>query len=552
MKVIATIQADLEVTPLGTRSRLADELNGVPFLRRTVERVCAVPGLSGIYVLTPDNQAARCRTLLAGTVAVVQPMNADPPPWAALIRASRKWSLDGWRGGVGGSTVFDEYTDCRLIDGVLSHAEIEADAVLSVPPAAPLFDADLAARMIEHCRANRDEARLTFTQAVPGMAGIILDAAIIKEFAAASIPVGWAFSYKPDTPAKDLIFQPACMEIPAPLRFATGRLIADTDHSERALRMLLQQNESPDLAAIGQWLVDRDETGVEPFPREVELELTTDDPFPNALLRPRGERVGRRGPMSLDLLRRVAAELSEYDDTLCVLGGFGDPLRHPEFSAVLEILRPPSGGGVFGLCVRTAAIDLTPPLAEAIVSHGVDVLSVVLDAWTPELYAKLQGNESSDADGLESVRGRIDRLSELQRERSSPRPIIVPEMVKARENVHELDAFFDGWTRRVGAVNVVGYSHYAGQMEDRGVIDMRPPVRSACKRVRGRCLLFADGRVALCDQDFRGAHPVGRIEESALSEIWRSTEIERVRAGHLAGRYDLSPLCAACAEWHRP
>jgi hypothetical protein len=550
MKVIATIQADLEVTPLGTRSRLADELNGLPILRRTVERVCAVPELAGVYVLTPENQAARCRTLLDGTAAVVQSVNADPPPWAALIRASRKWSLDGWRGGVGGSTAFDEYTDCRLIDGLLRH--VEAEAVLSVPPAAPLFDPDLAARMIDHRRANRDEARLTFTQAVPGIAGIVLDAALVKEFAAASIPVGWAFSYKPDTPTRDLIFQPACMEIPAPLRFATGRLIADTDHSERALRMLLQQNEAPDLAAIGQWLVDRDEAGVEPFPREVELELTTDDPFPNALLRPRGERVGRRGPMSLDLLRRVAAELSEYDDALCVLGGFGDPLRHPEFPAVLEILRPASGGGVFGLCVRTAAVDLTPPLAEAIVAHGVDVLNVTLDAWTPELYAKLQGIESSDADGLESVRGRIDRLSELQRERSSPRPIIVPEMVKARENVHELDAFFDGWTRRVGAVNVVGYSHHAGQLEDRSVIDMRPPVRSACKRVRGRCLLLADGRVALCDQDFRGTHPVGRIGESPLSEIWRSAEFERVRAGHLAGRYDLSPLCAACAEWHRP
>ncbi len=38
MKVIAAIQADLESTPIGTRSRLADELGGVPILRRTVER----------------------------------------------------------------------------------------------------------------------------------------------------------------------------------------------------------------------------------------------------------------------------------------------------------------------------------------------------------------------------------------------------------------------------------------------------------------------------------------------------------------------------------
>jgi len=550
VKAVATIQTDLEMTPLGTRSRLADELHGVPILRRTVERVCAAPGLAGVYVLVAERQADRCRALLSGTSAVVQPVNADPPPWANLIRASRKWSLDGWRGGVGGSTVFDEYTDCRLIDGLLRH--VEADAVLSVPPAAPLFDSELAGRMIEHRLSNRDEARLTFTQAVPGIAGIVLDAALVKELAGASVPIGWAFSYKPDDPRRDLIFQPACMEIPALLRFAVGRLIADTDHSEHVLRALLEQISSPDLATIGQWLVDRDETGVEPFPREVELELTTEDPFPGALLRPRGERLGRRGVMRLEDVRRVAAELCEHDDALCVLGGFGDPFRHPEFSEVLEILRPGSGGGVFGLCVRSSSVDLTPVLAEAIIAHGVDVLSVMLDAWTPELYAKLQVIEDAESCGLEIVRGRIERLSELQRERKSPRPIVVAEMVKARENVHELDAFFDGWTRRAGAVSIVGYSHYAGQMEDRSVIDMRPPVRTPCRRVRTRCTVLADGRVTMCDQDFRGAYTMGRIGESSLSQIWRSADYAHVRAAHVAGRYDATPLCGACAEWHRP
>ena len=39
MKVAAVIQADLIETPLGTRSRLADELAGAPVLRRTVERI---------------------------------------------------------------------------------------------------------------------------------------------------------------------------------------------------------------------------------------------------------------------------------------------------------------------------------------------------------------------------------------------------------------------------------------------------------------------------------------------------------------------------------
>ena len=46
MKVIAALQVDLETTPIGTRSRLADDIGGTPILRRTVERIRrAVRGL---------------------------------------------------------------------------------------------------------------------------------------------------------------------------------------------------------------------------------------------------------------------------------------------------------------------------------------------------------------------------------------------------------------------------------------------------------------------------------------------------------------------------
>jgi 2-C-methyl-D-erythritol 4-phosphate cytidylyltransferase len=66
MKVIAAIEADLEHTPLGLPSRQAEELNGVPVLRRTVERVSRARRPDGVYVVCPADQADRCRGLLGG------------------------------------------------------------------------------------------------------------------------------------------------------------------------------------------------------------------------------------------------------------------------------------------------------------------------------------------------------------------------------------------------------------------------------------------------------------------------------------------------------
>ncbi len=554
MKVIAAIQVDLEVTPLGTRSRAADELSGVSLLRRTAERVGRTRNVEALYILCPIEQVKRCQTILDGTMALVRQHDLGPAPWGALVLAARKWSLDGWRGGIGSTTCFDEYTDCRLLAGLLE--SIDADAVLSVPPTAPLLDPGLTDRMIEHRRTVQDDTHLVFTQAPPGVTGILLDAELVREVARQNIPVGWLFSYKPDNPQKDPIFQSACCRIPLELRHATGRLIGDTDRAIGTVHALLQEHDEPDAETVGRWLQQREVECLEPLPREVEIELTTDDPYPGALYRPRGGQVGPRGPIDPKIVEQVVGELSRFDDSLLVLGGFGEPLRHAQFEEILEVIHPKgtdgAGGGVYGLCVRTAGVDLTDAHVDLMITHRVDVLTVMLDAWTSELYGRMQSPNDPALADLDAVKGRLDRLTLIRQERQSVHPIIVPEFTKGRENLDELDDFYDGWLRRCGAACITGYSHRAGQCRDHSVMNMAPATRSACQRLRSRCVVLADGVVVLCDQDFRGLQPVGRIGDQSLEQIWSGAAYERIRAAHRESRFEATELCAVCTEWHRP
>jgi hypothetical protein len=131
-------------------------------------------------------------------------------------------------------------------------------------------------------------------------------------------------------------------------------------------------------------------------------------------------------------------------------------------------------------------------------------------------------------------------------------PIVLPTMTKARDNVHELDDFHDGWLRRIGAVLVTGYTHLAGQVDDRRVMSMAPPERVPCRRIGSRCLVLADGRVTMCDQDLNGRHVVGSLADRSLEGIWRGDCFGELRAAHGAHRFDPNPLCASCDEWHRP
>jgi len=558
MKVIAAIQADLDTSPIGTRSRLADEFDGTTVLRRTVERMSLARRVEGVYVLCPAPQFERCRGLLEGTTAVVRRYDAESLSWGALAQTARKWSLDGWRGGIGGTTSFDEYTDCRLLGGLLD--TVQADAVLSVPPAAPLIDPALADAMIQHAEGVRDDIRVAFTQALPGLAGVLLYAPLVRELAEKGVPLGWVFAYQPDSPRKDVIFQSCCFEVPVQVRHASGRLTADTDRSMRTLGQLMREHASPALTTIGQWLIDRNQTFVESLPREVEIELTTEDPHPDVLLRPRGSRVERRGPIDPDLVRKVVAEITQFDDALVVLGGFGDPLRHPQFTSILDAIREIDSDGrrLYGLAVRTNAVDLNDKLIDALISHEVDILNVTLDAWTAELYARLHSPGAPATDeprpqaNLQTVLANIERVSQIRQQRASVKPIVVPEFTKARDNVEELDAFYDGWIRRIGAVTISGYCHFAGQCVDRSVIRMAPSTRFGCRRILSRCLVLADGRVAVCDQDFNGRHTIGSLGEQSLEAIWHGAALERIRRAHRADQFDPTPLCAACDEWHRP
>ena len=97
MNVVAVIQADLDRSPPGTRSRLSDELVGVPVLRRTVARARQAKHVSAVHVLCPSAQQSRCERLLNESGAAIQPFDAKPAPWSELVQTARKWSLDGWR-----------------------------------------------------------------------------------------------------------------------------------------------------------------------------------------------------------------------------------------------------------------------------------------------------------------------------------------------------------------------------------------------------------------------------------------------------------------------
>ena len=398
--------------------------------------------------------------------------------------------------------------------------------------------------MIDHARQRADETSLTFAQAPPGLVPTIFQTELCRKLAANRIPPGWTLAYKPEDPTMDLAFKPCCFGAAEPIRHAAGRLTADTNRALRTMQALIDTEADRSAETIARWLLHREANTAEALPREVEIELTTDDALPNTPLRPRGERMPSRGPLALDHVAGIARELSAEDDSLVVLGGHGDPVLHPQFGDVLTCLRD---AGVYGIALYTTGQQLSDEAIDAIVANRVDAAVFMIDAWTPATYQRLSGGAR-----LDTVKESIERLMRARQAAKQPEPIIVPQITKSTENIEELDAFFDGWMRAQGCATVLGFSHFGGRLPDRSVTDMTPASRTSCHRVMSRCVVLADGNVVPCDQDYAGQMSLGHLGKQTLAQIWTGVRADRLRGNHIDGRFDAEPLCGPCAEWHRP
>ena len=552
MKTIAAITADFERTFLGLPSRLGSELRGESVIRRTIKRVRAAHELASVHLLVPRHQEAAARSAAADLDVKIETHDAAGPPWTQYVASGRKWSLDGWRGGLAATTVYDEFHHPWLLDALARREG--ADAVVDVPAAAPLLDPALLDALVRYYATVRDQVRLGIQQTAPGLSAIVYQAEVLSNLAANAQPPGRIMAYQPDDPHHDVIHQACLCATDAAISHAWGRCIADTSTAMIRLDRLLGElpdgdsgcDAGPNALAISRWLTANRHAALQPLPDEVEVEITTDDPLSESTMRPRGKALGRCGRMDLGTFQRIVAELPRCDDRLLVLGGFGDPRMHEEFAAFAKIAR---AAGVLGIAVRTTAVTLDDRAIDALLDSEIDVLNVLIDAASPGTYARVHG-----ADHYERVLANIDRLCSVQHQRQRPRPLIVAELTKTHETIDEMEAFYDRWIRKTASAVIAGPSRYAAAWPERSVINMAPPTRLPCSRLFHRATVLADGTMTLCDQDFRGRQAIGRAGDCGLADLWRSQGFTEARRNHLAGTFsvDSLPLCRVCDEWHRP
>ena len=174
------------------------------------------------------------------------------------------------------------------------------------------------------------------------------------------------------------------------------------------------------------------------------------------------------GPLQVPLAPVLRGEGAHADDARLILGGVGDPLLAPNVFDVITAAR--AAGAVVHL--RTDLVGVQPDVVIELAESSVDVVSVQIPAVTAQTYLAVMG-----VDGLNQVIENIKLFVQRRAALGRGTPLLVPVFTKCRQNIAEMETWYDKWLAAVGSAVIHGASDYAGQIPDCSVADMTPPAR---------------------------------------------------------------------------
>ena len=546
MTAIICLPVDWRVNSVGLPSLLAEEIDGAPVLYHTVNRLTLSNDYKVVLLFAegPDAEGdvRRTREMLSGLEYEIHVSSAGDVPSRDFLRRGRLWSLASWRGGIGGTTYYDEAgAPAALVEAAEKFA---ADTVGLLTSDSPLADPHLASQLVAWHREHIRNARVTVTGVPPGLAPAFFNVEILKNLAQLNLTLAASVAYRPSAPQRDLAATEAHFESDIEIRTCPWRLTAHSARQLELLRALARLGASPRTAKsldVVRALAANPEVAAGEIPAQLEIEPTTRTDAAPFCLR---EYVSSRevADMPLDAFGRIVSSLGPANDVVVSLEGLGEALLHPELAALVACAKK---AGALGVHVGTNGRLLDDRSFQALSEARLDILSVMIGAWTDASYRALYGTG-----GIEAVRAAVEDAFRARAASRAAWPLIVTEITKMRQVEPEIEPFYDHWNTHSDWPVIRPYNDFAGQIGDHATIHMRTSSRIPCRKIFHELYIDASGAAWPCRQDIHRTHPLGNAAEEGAGALWRSEFMRGLRAAHAAGDYGFFPLCKDCKDWY--
>lgn len=486
----------------------------------TLRKLLAVPQLAGIAIAVSEHHEAALRSHLqehdvdlARVRVLVHNNHAQLAKHASSLRAARSLHRHSWRGGAGQLCVYDELlcpkVDSQLIEQLCTmerERNPQQEAQGTAPTALLLvgddwcaLDTDLCAQVIRRHQANPTRHRVTFTQAPPGLCGIVVDCALVHEFAQQQHTAGswWStlggmLGYYPSKPQMDAIAKDICVAIPSHVRDTLLRCACD----DANFRHIFARAVASDAAAL-QWSASQWCEHVQRIMKHVAQlahhdashQHTANAPEHQTHLLPERVSLDARALTNEDLpsvVERVA-RMCEQQPALTLSVDVGEQAGNVNWPALIDACVT---AGVWAVHLRMHAREFAESTLHEHASQGqasqtgddllatllaapIDLLSVALPGDSEESFSASWQASSSQASSAqassstyrESVWNALQLLLDRVHAKSAPGSLptrwLAAHMPKSKATLADMELFYDRWMLACGCAVIEGEGEYA-------------------------------------------------------------------------------------------
>lgn len=222
----------------------------------------------------------------------------------------------------------------------------------------------------------------------------------------------------------------------------------------------------------------------------------------------------------------------------------GEPLVHPYGYDMIE--HAVKHSGVF-VTLTTNGKIMDEKRTQRLLTAGVHMIDISLDAFSPETYAKVRVKGD-----LNVTRANVLRLIQWVKE-SKAKTRVVVSFVEQPANAHETADFERYWNDQGADYVIVRRLHSCSgakaELAAARLKTQRGETRRPCLYPWERIVVNARGDLAFCPSDWVHGSYVTDYRKTTIRETWQGEFYRALREAHLKNDYRKHSFCGGCPDW---
>ncbi len=280
------------------------------------------------------------------------------------------------------------------------------------------------------------------------------------------------------------------------------------------------------------------------FPRNILIETVAECNL-KCIMCPQKQLSRKKGQMTESLWKRIIDEIASKSPKTKIWPAYmGEPLILG--SKLFKMLRYAKEKGIEYIGLNTNLTLFKHNMVDELLSCGIDEIFIGLDGYTEKTYNKIRcsGDFCKVIENIKTI------VSE-KRKRAMALPKVNIQFIVMDENEAEEEDFINYWMNTGLDVKLKlrrKSSWSYGVKPWQKVVDaMKTQERIPCTWLLSQMVVFWDGMVPGCDNDWDGKNIYGDINQSDIENIWNGP-ILALRNRHISNDYDFEP-CKNCDDW---